>query len=82
MEEKDNDGCCKDEHQHFKLKVEHQKADIAQSVTFITAPALFVSVIDLDFHSYLNITERFPTCHAPPDIDKDRLHVLHCVFLI
>lgn len=82
MDEKDKDGCCKDEHQHFKLKVEHQKGDVSRLITFITTPALSVPVIDCGFHSFLNGTEPNSTCHAPPDIGKKRLHVFHCVFLI
>ena len=82
MEEKDKEGCCKDEHQYFKLKVAHQKADVAQSINPFSTPALPVPLIDFSFHPSLNITESYPTCHAPPDIGQKKLHVLHCVFLI
>ncbi len=82
MEEKDKDGCCKDEHKHFKLKTDHQKADVAQFISLATTPILSEPIIDFSFQSSINITENYPTCHAPPDIDSERLHVLHCVFLI
>ena len=82
MEEKDKEGCCKDEHKHFKLKTDHQKAGVAQFMNLVTAPALSEAVVDFSFYSLVRITESFPTCHAPPDIGNDRLHVLHCVFLI
>lgn len=82
MEEKDKDGCCKDEHKHFKLKADHQKANVTQFLNIVTAPALSEPLIDCRFHSILCINESYPTCHAPPDIDNERLHVLHCVFLI
>ena len=82
MEEKDKEGCCKDEHRHLKLKVDQQKSNVPQFKTFITAPILFAPIVDFDIHSYLNITENYPTCHAPPGMPKEGLHILHCVFLI
>jgi len=84
MEEKDKDkeGCCKDEHKQFKLKIDHQKIDVPQFINMLTSPVLPEPVIDVSFYSLLNIAERYPTCHAPPDLGKKRLHVFHCVFLI
>ncbi|MBC7874102.1 MAG: hypothetical protein H7Y01_08910 [Ferruginibacter sp.] len=82
MEEQDKEGCCNDEHKQFKLKVDHQKAGVAQFVNLLNSPVLPVAVCDFNFHSYLNINERFPTCHAPPGISNLRLHVLHSTFLI
>jgi hypothetical protein len=82
MEEKDNEGCCKDEHKQFKLKTDHQKAAVTQLIHFVTAPALFEPVIDFSFHTIICINESYPTCHAPPDIGNGKLHILHCVFLI
>ena len=82
MEENDKEGCCKDEHKHFKLKTDHQKTGVAQFINFVTAPALSEPISDFSFQSILCINERYPTCHAPPDLDNEKLHVLHCVFLI
>lgn len=82
MEEKDKEGCCKDEHKHFKLKADHHKTDIARFINLVTTPGLSEPVIDVSFHSILNSNESYPTCHAPPDIGNEKLHVLHCVFLI
>jgi len=82
MAEKDKEGCCNDEHQHFKLKVDHQKSNVAAAISFIIAPASVRPVFDVDFHSYLNLTESISNCHAPPDLSRVRLHVLHSVFLI
>ena len=82
MAEEDKDGCCKDERKHFKLKVDHQQANVSQLVTFSVIPALLVPIIDFDIHSYLNIAETDPTSHAPPDLDRKRLHILYGVFLI
>ena len=82
MTEKGKQGCCKDEQQHFKLKADHQKTIVEQSVNPVIAPALFAHVINFIFQPALNSTENYPTSHAPPDIYKERLHVLHCIFLI
>jgi hypothetical protein len=82
MDEKDKDGCCKDEHKHFKLKTDHQKTNVAEFINLVIAPALAVPAVDFTFHPSINSTESYPTCHAPPDIGKNKLHVLHCLFLI
>ena len=82
MDEKDKEGCCKDEHKHFKLETDHQKTNGAQFINFIITPDLSLPVLDITFPSSINITESDPACHAPPDIAKYRLHVLHCLFLI
>ena len=82
MEEKNKEGCCKDEHRHFKLKIDHQKTKIAQFINQVFTASLAVPVIDFRFHSSIIGTESYPICHAPPDTRKERLHIFHCVFLI
>lgn len=82
MEEKDYEGCCKDEHKHFKLKADHQKTAVAAMLLNITAPALITPDIDVYFQAFLQVIESYSSCHAPPDIARKRLQVLHCVFLI
>src|SRR5687767_1860526 len=78
MKEKDKDGCCKDEHKHFKLKVEHQKSISAQLVAILVSPALLTPAIDFNFNSSSNcITEKYFSCHAHPDVGKERLHILN-----
>lgn len=82
MEEKDYGTCCKDEHKHFKLTVDQSKSDVTQIITFVATLVLYVPVIDFDFQSYAVITEKYPACHAPPGMAKERLHVIYGVFLI
>lgn len=82
MAEKDKEGCCKDEHKHFKLKVDHQKVNVSNLVTFNAIPALTIPIVNLDIHSFLNITETYPASHAPPDMIRKRLHILYGVFQI
>ena len=78
----DKTGCCKDEHKHFKLKADHQKAAIAAFITTISTPVEIIQTTDFKFQLFLQITESYSPCHAPPDIDLTKLHVLYCVFLI
>lgn len=82
MEEEDKEGCCKDEHKQFKLKIDHQKVEVAQFVTPFISPVLYAPIVDFNFISLSNISESYPTCHAPPDIGPEKLHILHCVFLV
>lgn len=82
MQEENKEGCCKDEHKQFKLKVDHQKVEVAQLFTLFISPGLSVPIVDFTFHSLLNITERYPTGHAPPDIGQEKLYVHNCVFLV
>ncbi len=80
-DEKDN-GCCKDEQKQIKLETDHQKAGLIGFINILAAPAISTPVPDFNFQPFLQITDSYPTCHAPPDIDDIKLHVLHCVFLI
>jgi hypothetical protein len=83
MEEKDKDGCCKDEQKHVKLKVDHQKSNISHLVTFMASPALVSPVVDVDINATVTtLSATYPASHAPPDIDRKRLYLLHGVFLI
>jgi hypothetical protein len=82
MEEKDKAGCCKDEHKHFKLKADHQKAGSATLIANIVIPAVITPSQDFIIQSFFKITESYSSCHAPPGIGDIKLNVLHCVFLI
>lgn len=82
MEEKDKEGCCKDEQKQVKLKTDHQKAGASTFLNILLAPAINTPVPDFNFQPFLQITESYSTCHAPPDIGDIKLHVLHCVFLV
>jgi len=82
MDEKDQGGCCKDEHQHFKLDTDHQKTDVAQLQHYKFFPQIATPFTAHTFTPQVNITAALPASYAPPNIHKQRLHVLHCVFLI
>jgi len=76
------DGCCKDEQKHFKLNTDHQKADVAQFLNLLLAPAESFHNGFLAAPLYFKIAESFPITHAPPGCPALRLHVLYNVFLI
>ena len=80
-EEKDN-GCCKVEQKQIKLKTDHQKVESTAGINMLFVPVITTPVPDFNFQSFLQITERYSTCHAPPEIGDIRLHVFHCIFLI
>lgn len=82
MKEKDKEGCCKDEHKHFKLKADHQKAAVAALINFNLAPAIINPIPDFNIQAFVKVTESYSPCHAPPDIGKLSLYVLNCTFLI
>lgn len=74
-------GCCKDEHKQVKLKTEHQKNATAQYIQFIDVAALVTPVADFSFKgTYISLDS--PVSNAPPKIPRERLYILHCVFLI
>jgi hypothetical protein len=82
MAEEDKEGCCKDEHKHFKLKVDHQKTNVSHLVTFNDISVIIVPIANLDIYSSSNIAETYPTTHAPPGITRKQLHILYSVFLL
>jgi len=82
MEEKGKGDCCKDEHKHFKLKADHQKAGLTALLSNIVAPVVITPAPDFNFLPFFKITGGSLSCHAPPDIGNTRLNVLLCVFRI
>lgn len=80
MKEKKS-GCCKDEHKQVKLKTDHQKSATAQYIQFLDVPALITPVADFSF-KVSPTSLAFPVSNDPPKIPRERLYILHCVFLI
>lgn len=78
----DKTGCCKDEHKYFKLKADHQNAAAAAFLYFNFTPAIINPIPDFNCQTFVNVNESYSPIHAPPDIARKRLHVLHCVLLI
>ena len=82
MKEQDKEGCCKDEHQHFKLDTDHQKSDVATLLHYKLTPQIASVFSAYQLPVYINNAILHAASHAPPDIHKERLNVLNCVFLI
>jgi hypothetical protein len=79
--DKDNKGCCKDEHKQVKLENDHKAADNFQLQQLISpgvGPVFFeLPTIDLP-----SATEEYPISHAPPRSDAIAVYIRNCVFLI
>lgn len=82
MEEKDRQGCCKDEQKQYKLKADQQKAGFATFLQLVTAPVITSAVFNTDIQVFFKTSQSFTPCHAPPDIGDIKLHLLHRVFLV
>lgn len=79
MDEKKND-CCKDEHQSVKLKTEHEKTTAAYAqLTGVAVCA--VSPVTVEVNTLLTSASA-PFSDVPPELPSQRLHILHCTFLI
>jgi hypothetical protein len=74
-------GCCKDEHKQIKLKAEYPKIAAAKYIPFFDVPATIPPVADFPFVA-TSTTFHLPLSKGPPQIPKERLYLLHCVFLI
>ncbi len=81
-EDPEKKGCCKDEHKEFKLKTDHQKSIVSDIVNFIDAPVLLTAAYTYNFTLQQNSKFVFSNLRPPPNIQKQRLHILYGVFLI
>jgi hypothetical protein len=75
-------GCCKDEHKEYKLKIDHQKSVVFNIVHFIAAPVLLSLIPSYNFTLLQNSKFVYSNLHPPPNKQKQRLHILYGVFLI
>ena len=82
MDEKESEGCCKNENEHFKLKTDHQNPQISVTTTPVLISILFDSVLVINAYLSDNSTETYPLCHAPPDIKRESLYLFYSVFRI
>jgi hypothetical protein len=75
-------GCCKDEHKQVKLTSEHQKANICEFAKLLDSPALPALSIQTDLPHLTPTAACNFYANAPPACQKQRLYLLHGVFLI
>ncbi len=76
-------GCCKDEHKYVSLKREHNHTKASVEIPNFFAQTLLPTYINYNIVAATFSTTTAKTIvHPPPLIHKQRLHVLHCVYLI
>jgi hypothetical protein len=75
-------GCCKDEEKEYKLKADHQKADVSSLVKIFFTPILKAEFPIYSTHKPTVTKLCYSNCHPPPDIGIQNLQVLYCTFLI
>jgi hypothetical protein len=75
-------GCCKDICKHIKIKKEcRQPAESFIVPDFNT----FLILVPNSVYSFTAVSPAYeidPISHAPPLLQKVRLHILHCAYLI
>ncbi len=82
MDEEGKDSCCKDEHKHFKLKTDHQKAGQSlQHINFLSA-AIAIKNFSLNLNVAFKTADDHSYFYPPPDIGTTRLHLQNCIFRI
>jgi hypothetical protein len=75
-------GCCKDEQKEFKIKTDHQKANVAEYVKVLFTPVLLSEYLDYKIAIPTIIKLCYSNYHPPPDIGIQNLQVLYCTYLI
>ncbi len=81
MEDRNKDGCCKDEQKLIKLEIDQQKTDI--SFVNKLSPLVFtVPPFEIAIHPALQYLSGIYVYLPPPDIRWPSLNILHSQFLI
>lgn len=80
--EKQNKGCCKDEHKFFKSQTDQQTTVSAFHLLQIVAVALPVSCFEIPSVDIFTISKENPISHAPPQDSDVAVYIRNCVFLI
>ncbi len=80
--EKQNKGCCKDEHKFLKSQTDQETAvsvfHLSQSFT-ADLPVCFFEIPSVDIFT---ISTENPISHAPPQGTDVAVYIRNCVFLI
>ena len=74
-------GCCKDEHRHVQLKVDHQKSSVAYHITLTEATSITTPFLTFILKAS-PLPHHIPVSNAPPHIPKGNLYIFHCVLLV
>ncbi len=75
-------GCCHDKKIQFKVKLDQQKTSVIQFKDIQKTTAISIDYNKYLFNKILIITKTYTVSHAPPFSFQEKLHVLHCTYLI
>lgn len=78
----EDNGCCKDELTQLKIQKEHQLAEIAFQGIQQVVLAVPVTHIEINEVFVSSLTEKLPSCNAPPRSSGISTYKLNCVFRI
>ena len=76
-----DNGCCKDEHQQFKIDNEHKIAESSFSVLTVDASSTLYFEKPYIFH-FTSVTEKHPVSNAPPGKGNIPIYIRNNVFRI
>ncbi|MBC7886956.1 MAG: hypothetical protein H7Z13_03650 [Ferruginibacter sp.] len=80
--EKNDNGCCKDEHKFVKNDTDQKTAEAGLQLLHAVAVALPVSFIEFPSNHFPSVTEENPISHAPPQSNGVAVYIRNCVFLV
>ena len=84
MEKKDknNNGCCRDEHKFFKNNIDQKTTDGSASLLQLFATSLPIRTLSFAIYPNLFLATTAPFGHAPPDYHEADVYIRNCVFRI
>jgi hypothetical protein len=82
MTEENKKGCCKDEHQYHKLSTDHSTNNTV--IDFTTTVFVIPNPIQFEYKqvALFAMLKANKKIHPPPILERPKLHVLYCSFLI
>ncbi len=75
-------GCCKDEHKYVSLKREHNQTKASVEIPNFFAEAPVPVFISYDIFTVYNPIKNSVLFCSPPPIEKQKIYLRNCVFLI
>ncbi len=81
MQDRNKEGCCKDEHKLIKLKIDQQKTDNSFFNKLAPLP-LAIPQFEIAIHPVIQNLSGIYVSLPPPDIRWPSLNILHSQFLI
>jgi len=75
-------GCCHDKKIQFKVKLDQQKTGVIQFKNILSSSIITKADTKYLLNKIFTFTKTYPVSHAPPFSFQERVHVLHCTYLI